>query len=87
MTATPKTIPKAVALLNDLSKTRWGDSAPVYSFSWQGSGSSGRPRTYFIHRTDKALSPFLPAEVLFARGSRGHVLAKLHSAIRFAESQ
>lgn len=87
MTATPKTVPKAVALLNDLSRARYGDNAPVYSLSWRGDGRFGRPRIYFIHRTDGSISPFLPADVLFARGSRGHVLAKLHSAIRFAESR
>jgi hypothetical protein len=84
MTPTPKTIPKAVALLNDLSKARWGDDAPIYSFSVRGNAGPGSPRTYFVHRRDKNISPFLPAEVLFSRGSRDHVLAKLRSAIRFA---
>jgi hypothetical protein len=82
----PATIPKAVALLNDLSQKRWGDGAPVYFFMVRSSASTGGPRTYFIHRTDKNISPFLPADVLFSRGSRDHVLAKLHSAIRFAFS-
>jgi hypothetical protein len=82
----PTTIPKAVALLNDLSKGRWGDDAPVYSFVVRSSAGAGSPRTYFIHRTDKNISPFLPADVLFSRGSRDHVLAKLHSAIPFASS-
>jgi hypothetical protein len=82
----PATIPKAVALLNDLSQERWGDGAPVYSFMVRSIASTGGPRTYFIHRTDKNISPFLPADVLFSRGSKDHVLAKLHSAIRFAAS-
>ena len=86
MTPTPKTIPRAVALLNELSKARWGDGAPTYSFMVRSSAGAGSPRTYFIHRTDKNISPFLPADVLFSRGSRDHVLAKLGSAIRFASS-
>jgi len=31
MNPNPKTIPDAIALLNDLSKVRWGRDAPVYS--------------------------------------------------------
>jgi hypothetical protein len=80
----PATIPKALALLNDLSQKRWGDDAPVYSCKLTHRVCGRSARTYLIHRTDKSISPFLPADVLFSRGSKDHVLAKLHSAIRFA---
>jgi hypothetical protein len=80
----PATIPKALALLNDLSQKRWGDNAPVYSCKLTHMARGRSARTYLIHRTDKSISPFLPADVLFSRGSKDHVLAKLHSAIRFA---
>lgn len=88
MNPNPKTIPDAIALLNDLSKVRWGRDAPVYSHTIRRSAGPGSSPTYLVHRTDQKISPFLPADVLFARGSRDHVLAKLRSAIRFAsESQ
>jgi hypothetical protein len=76
----PTTIPKAVALLNRLSQKRWGPKAPRYFDSFRGVS----PRTHFVHRHHQDISPFLPKDELFARGSKDHVLAKLHSAIRFA---
>jgi hypothetical protein len=77
-------IPKAVEELNQLSFQRWGEKAPRYFFTVRAKAS--HPRTYFIHRILADISPYIPADELWARGSRDHCLAKLRSAIRYAST-
>jgi hypothetical protein len=79
---TQLTIPQAVEQLNQLSFKRWGEKAPRYSVKVRA--KTAQPRTYFIHRILADISPYVPADELWARGSRDHCLAKLRSAIRFA---
>lgn len=75
------TLPQAIDRLNRFSKVKWGNKAPQYTYSWRGSTSV---RTYYVHRIYQEVSPFLPADELFVRGSRAHCLAKVQSAIRHA---
>lgn len=70
-------IPRAIEDLNQASLRRWGNKAPRYSHVV-------RRGVYFIHRIRQDISPFLPADELWARGSKDHCLAKLRSAIRYA---
>jgi hypothetical protein len=81
---TQLTIPQAVEQLNQLSFKRWGEKAPRYSFTVRAKAS--HPRTYFIHRILADISPYVPADEIWARGSRDHCLAKLRSAIRYAST-
>lgn len=81
----PTSVKRSVELLNEVSLQRWGpEQAP--SYSWTYKRHYRQPSVFYIHRIRQDISPFLPADELFARGGRGHVLAKLHSAIRFATS-
>ena len=73
------TLPQAIDRLNRYSRIKWGDKAPQYSFTWKGN-----PRTYYVHRINAQVSPFIPADELFARGPREHCLARVESAIRHA---
>ena len=68
--------------LNQLSLKHWGEKAPRYS--WTVRTTDGRSRIYCIHRILADISPHVPADELWARGSRDHCLAKLRSAIRYA---
>ena len=81
---TQLTISQAVEQLNQLSFKRWGEKAPRYSFKVRA--KTAQPRTYFIHRILADISPCIPADELWARGSRDHCLAKLRSAIRYAST-
>lgn len=86
MNRLPTSVKRSVELLNKVSIERWGpDKAPSYSWTCKVNPLD-RTRTFYIHRIRQGISPFLPADELFARGDRGHVMAKLHSAIRFASS-
>lgn len=71
----------AVERLNQVSRERWGDQAPQYTYRFKG-----RPRTYFVHQVDPQPSPWLPADRLVSRGPRDHCLAYIRSAIRHATS-
>jgi hypothetical protein len=81
---TQLSIPQAVEQLNQLSFKRWGEKAPRYS--WTVRTASKQSRTYLIHRILADISPYVPADELWARGSRDHCLAKLRSAIRYASA-
>ena len=71
----------ALDQLNACSRQRWGANAPIYSARTTGRS----PRLYFIHRHQSA-GPWLPAVVLFARGSKDHCLARVRAALRHASA-
>lgn len=73
-------LPQAIEELNRLSVLRYGDKAPRYSHCYKG-----RPQVCYVHRVRADVSPFLPADELFARGPREHCLAKVCSAIHHAQ--
>lgn len=69
--------PAAIDHLNRVSRERWGDHAPHYSYRFEG-----RPRVYYVHQADPQVSPWLPSDRLVSRGDRDHCLAYVRSAIR-----
>jgi hypothetical protein len=73
------TFPQAVDRLNRFSRLKWGPTAPQYSYEYRGA-----PRTYFVHRINQNVSPYIPAAELWTRGPREHCLAKVMSAISAA---
>lgn len=75
------TFPQAIDRLNRYSRVKWGDKAPQYSYTWRGPTTM---RTYYVHRQLAEVSPFMPADDLFARGPREHCLAKVTAAIHHA---
>jgi hypothetical protein len=76
--------PAAIERLNQVSRERWGDQAPRYT--WVSYRCKNQPRTYLVHQIDPQPSPWLPADRLVSRGPRDHCLAYVRSAIRHATS-